>query len=446
MRRIINVVAACCLVTGPALAAAQQDTFSQGTSAFKRGDYTQALALFETARERGNRSANLSYNMGVTLYKLGRYGEAADWFETLLDSPEWRDLALFQLGMVAEKRDQPELAERRYEMVTASRSAKLRRMAAARLETLEAPPAPAISSRAFGRPGKRGAAMLNVAAGYDDNVFALRDELQVDSTVGEDTYTDIFAWGQYRLAGTATDGWRVSGYAFQRAYSEWSVLDLTSYSAGVARDIRWGDWQLELGGAVAQVTLDGEQLTREMRLEARAKQRIGDSKLELAYIPSQFSGGDGYAYLDGIRQRFEAEWKHPLGAAKLEALYRLDLNDREDLVITGADGDSFYSYSPVRHTFGAELLWPLAGSWRLSVGSEYRLSTYDGENRLTDSDGVLREEQRQADRVEAWVGSQWMVTPRLRLAGKVTFTNNDENFETYTHDKTEANVGVTYIF
>lgn len=426
------------------MAGAQQDVFSQGTSAFKRGDYRAALGHFEAAHARGNRSENLSYNMGVTLYKLERYNEAADWFESLLDSPDWRDLALFQLGMVAEKRGNRALAQRRYQMVAASGSEKLRRLAGARLGNLGRSP---VLVRETGQDSAdRGSALLKLAAGYDNNAYALRDELQVDSSVGEDTYMDLFGWGQYRIAGSTSDGWRIHGYGFQRAYTEYSSLDLSSFSAGIARDMHWGAWQLELGGAAEQVALDGEQVYQQIRLEAKASQRIGDGKLELAYIPAQFSGGDGYEYLDGSRQRFEAEWKHPLGAAKLEARYRLDVNDRQDLLVTGDAGDSFYSYSPVRHSFGAELRWPVGGNWRFSVGSEYRLSNYDSENRLVDSDGALREEQRQADRVESWLGSQWMVTPRLRLAGKVTFTSNEENFETYTHDKTEANLGVTYLF
>nr|WP_255775640.1 tetratricopeptide repeat protein [Microbulbifer sediminum] len=442
-------MAACCLASGATLASAQQDAFSQGTSAFKRGDYGVALERFETARARGNRSDNLSYNMGVTLFKLGRYGEAGDWFESLLDSPQWRDLALFQLGLVAEKRGDRDLAGQRYEMVVASRSEKLRRLASARLARLEglaesSRPEPQTGTARSG--GRRGSALLKLAAGHDDNVYALRDELLGGGSGGEDTYMDLFAWGQYRLAGTATDGWRLQGYAFQRGYSEYSSLDLSSVSTGVARDMRWGAWQLELGGAVEQVALDGEEVFQQLRLEARASQRIGDGELELAFVPAQFSGGDGYEYLDGTRQRFEAEWEQPLGRAQLEVGYQLDLNDREDLLVAGATGENFYSYSPVRHTFGAEAQWPLAGNWLLSTGSEYRLSTYDGENRLVDTDGVVRVQQREADRLKAWLGSQWLVTPRLRLAGKLTYTNNDENFEVYDHDKTEASLGVTYTF
>ncbi|UHQ54308.1 tetratricopeptide repeat protein [Microbulbifer sp. YPW16] len=449
MRTIINALAACCLASSATVASAEQDAFSQGTTAFKRGDYGVALERFEAARARGNRSNNLSYNLGVSLYRLGRYPEASVWFESLLDSPQWHDLALFQLGLVAEKQGDRKLAQRRYKRVAASRSEKLRRLAGVRLDHLDDPARPAGPARDSGAArggGRRGSALLRLAAGYDDNAYALRDELLAGASEGEDSYTDLFAWGQYRLAGTPSDGWRLQGYAFRRSYSEYSSLDLSSLSAGVARDLSWGAWQLELGGAAEQVGLDGEEVFRQLRLQAKARQRIGDGELELSFVPSRFSGGSGYEYLDGTRQRFGADWEQPLGRAQLEVGYQLDLNDRDDLLVATETGDNFYSYSPVRHTFGAEVQWSLAGNWLLSAGSEYRLSTYDGENRLVDTDGVVREAQREADRLKAWLGSQWLVSPRLRLAGNLTFTNNEENFAVYDHDKTEASLGVTYTF
>mgnify|MGYP000589325472 CR=1 FL=1 len=420
------------------LFAQAQDYFAQGTAAFKRGEYQSALALFEWEWQKGSRSSRLTYNIGVTHFKLGNYRAAGDTFRQLLKDPEWRDLARFQLGLVAEKQGDSSGAIRHYTEVQAQAdSAKLRSLSSKRLAALASGEARAVV------PSRQWLALASVSAGYDDNVFALRDELLADSRLAEDNYSELFAWGQYRLAGTAADGWRLLGSAYSRGYSEYSSLDVSNYSLGLSRDLTWNGWRVELGAAADSTFLGGEQLTRSTRLIGRVQQTFSGTRFSLAYLPSHYSGGSDYAHLDGWRHRFEVKLKRPLGPLSVNALYRLDLNDRADL--EGADG-AFYSYSPTRHSTALELEWPLLGNWALSAGVEYRASEYDGVNRLTDSDGVLKEGVREADRVSSWLKSQFYLSPRLQLAGKVSFTDNEENFDLYTHDKTEASLGVRYTF
>ncbi|MGL6162149.1 tetratricopeptide repeat protein [Microbulbifer sp.] len=418
-----------------------QDNFSRGTAAFKSGNYQQALALFEGERRSGNSDGKLLYNIGVTHFKLGDYDEAERTFLQLGDDPHWRDLAHFQLALTAEKRGHKDRAVRLYrEVAKRSQSAKLRRLADKRLAAL----APEESRAVNNKPRSSWLGLVSASAGYDDNVFALQEELQQDSSTGEDNYSELFAWGQYRLSGTASDGWRLQGFGFSRRYGEYSSLDLNSYSLGLSRDMRWGSWQTELGIAAERTSLDGENLTDKTALVARLKRRLGDARVTLAYLPARYSGGDLYTHLDGWRHRLEAKWQRPLGATvTANALYRLDIEDRADL--EGGEGE-FYSYSPTRHSLGLELDWQLLDSWELSAGFEYRASEYDGRNSLTDTDGVQKNEVRQADRVKTWLGSQLQLSPRLQLAGKISVSDNEENFGLYTHDKTEASLGVRYVF
>lgn len=419
------------------LFAQAQDYFAQGTAAFKRGEYQGALALFEREQQRGSSNSKLTYNIGVTHFKLGNYRQAGDTFRQLLKDPAWGDLARFQLGLVAEKQGDRSGAVRHYTRVQAQAdSAKLRSLSGQRLAALAPGEPRAAASRQW-------LALASVSAGYDDNVFALQDELLADSTLAEDNYSELFAWGQYRLAGTSADGWRLQGSAYNRGYSEYSALDVSSYSLGLSRDLTWNGWQLELGAAADSTFLGGEQLTRSTRLIGRVQQTFAGTRLSLVYLPSHYSGGSDYAHLDGWRHRFEAKLKRPLGRLTVNALYRLDLNDRADLE---SDNGAFYSYSPTRHSTALELEWPLLDNWELSAGVEYRASEYDGVNRLTDTDGVVKEEVREADRASSWLKSQFYLSPRLQLAGKVSFADNEENYDLYTHDKTEASLGIRYTF
>lgn len=415
-----------------------QDDFARGTAAFKSGEYRRALALFETERRRGGSSAKLSYNIGVSHFKLGDYAEAGRWFERLLSYPQWRDLARFQLGLVAEKRDHRAQAREHYRAVQArAESARLRALSGKRLAAL-APSEP----RTDTTPG-RWTALASASAGFTDNAFALQDQLLADSTLAEDRYSEVFAWGQYRLAGTAANGWRLQGFAYRRGYAEYDSLDIDSYNLGVSRDLSWNGWRLELGAAAESTSLGGESLARTTRFTGRLQRAFAGNRVSLAYLPGHYSGGSDYRHLDGWRHRVEAKLARPLGRATVNALYRLDIDDRADLE---RDNGDFYSYSPTRHSAAVELEWPLRDNWTLSAGVEYRTSDYDGLNTLTDTDGTVKEKVREGERVKSWLESQLYLSSRLRLAGKVSFADNEENFDLYTHDRTEASLGLRYIF
>ncbi|WP_308364125.1 MULTISPECIES: tetratricopeptide repeat protein [unclassified Microbulbifer] len=414
-----------------------EDNFSRGTAAFKHGDYQEALVQFELERRKGNSDGKLIYNIGITHFKLGNYHEAGLAFRQLTEAPRWRDLGYFQMALVEEKQGRKDRAIRLYREVEAqAESDKLRRLANKRLAAL----APAEPRGVKSNPWL---GIVSASAGYDDNVFALRDELQLDSSAGDDVYSELFAWGQYRLHGTTSDGWRLQGFGYSRRYREYSSLDINSYSLGLSRDLQWAGWQTELGIAAEHTTLDGTQLTNRAGLVGRLKRSLGGARVTLAYLPSHYSGGGNYTYLDGWRHRFEAKWQRPLRSATVSALYRLDIDDRADLENGGGE---FYSYSPTRHSLGLELGWQLRSNWVVSAGFEYRASEYGGSNSLTDTDGVQRREAREADRVKSWLESELQLSPRLQLAGKVSVVDNEENFDLYTHDKTEASLGVRYIF
>lgn len=418
--------------------AGAEEPFANGTAAFKGGNYERALAHFEQARQGGQQGPSLTYNLGVTLFKLGRYQAAQAEFQQLLDDPEWGEVARLQLGLMAEKQGRPVAAVGFYRALTDSESPKLRRLALMRLSALaQAPGAEPAAEE------DRGLALLSLTSGYDSNAYALQNELLTDDSVGEDTYSELFAWGQYRLQGTAEDGWRLHGFAFGRRYSDLESLDLTSFNAGISRHMPWQGWMVELGGAAETASLGGERVTNEWRFVGRMQQAFGNGVLTLAYQPSYFKGTDAYRYLDGWRQRFDARWAAPLAMMDIDLLYRLELDDRQDLV-TADDG--FYSYSPRRQTLGIEAELPLSWGWSLNAGSHYRLSHYRGNNRLQDSDGEFKQQPRDGNRLRSWIGVEVPLLPRLQLDARVMRTNNDENFDIYTYDKTEASLSVRYVF
>ncbi|WP_428819870.1 hypothetical protein [Microbulbifer sp. MCCC 1A16149] len=420
-------------VFGPARLAAA-DTPS-AAAAFKSGNYPQALALYRRAEAGGDESEKLKFNLGVTLFKLGRYAEASEYFWQLLPEPQWRDLAEYNLGLVARRQGNQVLAAQHFRRVSErAASPKLQRLAALQLGGTSLEPA------SEPRPWL---AMASINAGLDDNPYAVRNELLGEDAVGEDNFMELFAWGQYRLQGTEADGWRLHGYGFTRRYSELDSLNLGSLSGALSRDSRWAGWALETGAGAELVTLGGEMVSRQLQLIGRAKRDFWGASVQLSYIPAYYAGGDSYTYLDGWRQRFAARVRRQTLGADLGVYYLYDTNDRADLQQAAED---YYSYSPVRHAFGSDVRWRLFSRWELRAGIEYRYSVYDGLNRIADDNGNVLEYERESDRIKTWVSTRYRITPRFSLDGKLLNIDNRENREIYDYDKTELSLGVSFVF
>ncbi|MCK7598898.1 tetratricopeptide repeat protein [Microbulbifer sp. CAU 1566] len=419
-------------VFGPARLAAEE--LPSATGAFKRGDYPRALALFREAEQSGDDSAKLKFNLGVTLFKLGRYTEASEYFWLLVPEPQWRDLAEYNLGLVARRQGDQLLAAKFFRRVSGrAASPQLQRLAALQLGS------PAVEPVTQVRPWL---AMASINGGQDGNPYAVKTELLGEGAVGEDNFLELFGWGQYRLAGTEADGWRLQGYGFTRRYSELDSLNLASLSTLLVRDIHWRDWALETGAGAEWVTLGGERVSQQLQLVGRAKRDFGATSVQLSYIPAYYTGGDNYSYLDGWRQRFSAGARRETFGADFGIYYLYDTNDREDL----QQAADYYSYSPVRHAFGSDVRWRFLSRWELRAGVEYRYSVYGGQNRVVDDAGNLLEFERESDRFKSWVSTRYRLTPRLSLDGKLLNIDNRENRELYDFDKTEMSLGVSYVF
>ncbi|MEX1033781.1 MAG: tetratricopeptide repeat protein [Cellvibrionaceae bacterium] len=407
--------------------------------AFREARYLQALEAFLQAEQKGDSSPTLTYNTALTYYKLERYDAAAESFERLLKEPEWRDLARFHLGLVAEKQGNNTRAVGFYRSVEQqARSAKLRNLADSRLKKWEAAERAAAEPR---QPADRFSALFNVATGTDDNAFGLQDDTQLDSSAGEDSYQEYFGWGQYYLSGSVSDGWRVHGFAYNRRYADFGSLDVGAYSLGLSRHQQYRVWQAEFGFSVVSTSLDGDDLTDQNKAIIRFQRPFNATWISLAYMPSRHNGGAGFSHLDGWQHVAHARWRVPVEVVSFDLEYRWEHNDRDDLAGT----DEFFSYSPTRHSLGVGLDWHVSTGWEISLGADYRISDYDGTNRLTDSDGVIKEKTREADRLRLQFKTQWQISPNLRFGGRLEVTDNQENFDTYSYDKREMSLMVEYL-
>lgn len=86
----LGVLASIALLSAASLARADtlHDTFARGNAAYARGDFTAAIAEYDTLLESGVADPAVTYNLAAAHGSLGHYGQAIRYFErTLLLAP-----------------------------------------------------------------------------------------------------------------------------------------------------------------------------------------------------------------------------------------------------------------------------------------------------------------------------------------------------------------------
>jgi len=81
-----------------------KEQFIAGVEAFKKGELERSRELLVAAWNQGVDTTALHYNLAVVHFKLGDHQRAEAHFGRLLDT-EHRDLALYNLGLVARADD-----------------------------------------------------------------------------------------------------------------------------------------------------------------------------------------------------------------------------------------------------------------------------------------------------------------------------------------------------
>lgn len=108
--KTLSPILACLLLLGlpcTMIAATDfQSDYQAGLESFRLGDYAAALNWFQSAQTKHpEKSGHLSFNLGSSYYKLGRYQEAYDAFTAAATDPRFYVLSQINLALCAAKLD-----------------------------------------------------------------------------------------------------------------------------------------------------------------------------------------------------------------------------------------------------------------------------------------------------------------------------------------------------
>lgn len=413
--------------------------YDAGVQAFRAGNYARALQYFESARRQGNEKPGLIYNLAATHYKLKQFNESERLFMKLESNPGYRNLARYNLGLIAMQQGDDDAAVRWFrEVRRSSHNAKLRYLAGKALDKLGHPP----GGRASARHGKDWLALLTAGGGYNDNPLAYPELQLAPVNAGSDSFFEFLGYGQIYLFGHHGDGLLLNGFAYTKKYINQSVVDVTTLNAGLIRENTYNGWHYGYGGGVGHSQVDLHSLTDQIQGNFRIERSVGDSRYSLRYQPIYHSAGSRYSYLDGWEHKLDLRWRMRRNNLRWTARYRFVYNSRSDLTTA----TTFLSFSPIRNSIRLQADWYVMPDLTLTAGGQYTHSEYSGKDQLTDIDGVFKVKKRKADRIEAWIKGEYELTPHWRVRAEYEYTKNDENLKLYKYRFSEVKASVEYSY
>lgn len=400
-----------------------EDAFEAGREAFQQGDFEAAAEAFERARDAGDTSASLYYNLGVSYYWLGRYNAATRAFQRAAETPAMRALAWYNLGLVARARGDSAAARDWFRQAReAAEEPALRDLADSQLE----------GDEAAARPWS---ATVSLKGGHDDNIVSPDTETVSDNA---DAYTEWFAAGRLTLSGTERDGWSARAAWYALDYFDLDAYDLNLLRGQLQRQWEGATWTTMAGVELDHSTLGGEAFLDTLSARLEAERPLGETWLALRYRPSVIRAGQaGYDYLDGQRHQLQARARWFLEESRLDLTYRYEANDRQDY----DEGGEVASYSPQRHGLAVSQQWNLAPAWWLDWELEGMRSDYPDPDTVEGS-LVTREETR----LTAGVTLTRRLSDHWRLTAEARRTDTDSTIPAYDYANTELAAGVIGTF
>ena len=388
--------------------------FDIGVKSFKEKNYKSAIKHFKKARSQGMKGSVLIFNIATTYYRLGSYKYSKENFKKLTRDKNFKQIAYYNLGLIAEKKKNKKSAISWYKKSVANnKDSNITQLADNKLDKL-------LNRKRKKSTSKTIRANVSLALGNDDNVT---NEASDSPSNKSDNYRELIAYLKVPVAKNIN----VKGIMYDLAYGTETTSDYNFYSAAIDYRIKTGKWRLTPEIGITKNSLNKTDYQNSIDYKFSAKRKFDrSSSINIRYRYSDIdSQNTTYDYLQGDRHQLRVDYKNKIALGKLRFRYQLETNNRQNRTTPTAK-----NYSPTRHTFHARLKHKLNKKWRLSEEVSYRVSSYDS------AAGISREDTRLRLRLIA----DMKLNKNWSTGVKYTHTDNDSNLasETYKRNNIQA--------
>jgi hypothetical protein len=407
----------CCALGHAAAAQGITAPFSEASAAFERGDYSNALVLFEAARGAGAEEPAVSFNIAVCRYKLGSFEQAAADFEDLAHRfPAMRGLAEYNRGLALLALARAGAAREAFTDAATYGDEKVAGLAAEQLRELgETAPARVESAAWYGS--------VELGIGHDDNV-ALVDEVTLPIGQPADSpLSELFGFASRSLGSTSRVHLDFTGYAVR--YADVPQFDENSVRVAASFERLAGDWRFEFGPRYEYSTLGDDAFEAEAGVAVRADRTLDGGWRFGALISYDDveSLEPRYDSLAGAQRQVRLTFLHRASRDRFTAGLHLEDNDRAAASVSSTRQRWFMNYRR-----------GLRADWSVEGFASYRLSRYD---RTTGTDERLRELGATARR---GLARDWLVSATYR------YSSNDADIPEFTYSADRIAVSIGKLF
>ena len=402
------------------LAQADSKAFQTGIEFFKQNRYAQAIEQFDRALQQGDQRAAVHYNLAVSHYKLNKLQDAQKHFRLAARNDKFYSLSAYSQGLIEAKRDRLQTAIRYFEQVRKDSPlyARAKRMIA-KIENEFATRNKPYTDFIDGS--------VNLSFGNDSNVNRANDNSPRNIS---DSYNSVYASISLPL-GKQHTGIGFGASYFNLNYSTLNSDDFSSLRASMFYKTRLGDWKTRSTLSLSSSDLGPTALQDTTRLSVAGSKRLSrDASVKLDVQLDNIRSGDvQYDYLQGSRQRLRGAYRTRFGKLRVDARYRLELNNRDDL--------ANQSFSPTRHTLRAISSYRFTPRLKTSLDLAWRSSDYPAKGT---NPGRTEDRLRIAARMQYRFNKNWL------LEGFARQTRNDSDNPLYDYNRSDVYLGVNYRY
>jgi len=406
--------------------------FERGAAEFHAGNYPQALAGFLEARRDGIQAPQLSYDLGVTYYHLGRYDEARREFTSLTSVPSVADLSHYNLGLIAMRQHDEARARAEFSAAyTDTQAPALRTLASAALDSLGVEPI----------HNPRWTAFADAGVGYDSNVALTSESTTLTpAQQGSDVYS-LLTGAITQLSGSNAQGWQAVGTFYRLNYPKLGQFDQSYLHVG--GQYRWGtgNWGHMLGFYGGEVTLGSTNLETLATFSADTRYKYPSGTiLHAFYRYTRIKGSSDYDYLTGWHQSLGFEDTLQMTHSELTLGYSFDFNERNNY----NSPSQFLSSSPTVNGLYALLNWHLNDATTLHFETDYQHTHYQEANTVSQG-GTVTSIFREDNWWNSDIGLSYSLNERLSLRLNWSFSDNRSNISQYSYNSKQIMASLEYV-
>ena len=424
-------------------AATGNSDFSDGVSAFQAGHYDKALQAFNRAQKSGLDTSALWYNFGVSYYRLQRFTEAAAAFEKLINHKGMRQIAYYNLGLVAAMQDDVKAAEKWFSLSQQGGDGKISELSSTALRRLQ--------TANTGRPEKPWQGYVKLRFARDDNVTRAHEDIDNTNRL-IDSFTEVTATALYPLPGTRRDEFVLGGSGNVQEYNHETAYNFTLGRVFGHWDFPVTQWRTRIFLDTAKSRFGNESylatLSGGIQSQYHAHGPLG--RIRLRYRWSQIrSDNSKYDFLRGNTQQLLLLSRIYVDSARLQWDYTHEIQNRKDLAlgdkINTPQDYRFYSYSPTRQQLRLFAKLPFNRAWTAELDLRYRISRYANAHQFNDSYRKLRRDARSTIELEVKrnFSRQWDVGISYQTLRNDSNINYNDGHKTTNYDYTRTVISLS---